>query len=159
MTTLHECLKTLLADTENVTLDTEAEILLYNFVSFISTRGTKGNKENTYPTPISSETSSQNEDDSDEEPTRKTKGTPIKRKKDPNAPKRPLTAFMLYAHDKRAEIKAQNPDMTFGALGKKLGETWLTFDATQKKVYSDMADKAKLTYEKELAEYTKNKQT
>lgn len=37
-----------------------------------------------------------------------------KKKKDPNAPKRPLSAFMLFSQDKRASIKEENPDVTFG---------------------------------------------
>ncbi len=37
-------------------------------------------------------------------------------KKDPNAPKRSLSAFMLFSQEKRATVKAENPDATFGVL-------------------------------------------
>ena len=41
-----------------------------------------------------------------------------KRKKDPDAPKRPKTAYILYTsnEDNRARVKAANPDADFGAM-------------------------------------------
>lgn len=47
-----------------------------------------------------------------------------KKAKDPNAPKRPRNAFMFFSADKRPEIKAVEPDLAFGAIGKRLGELW-----------------------------------
>jgi len=44
----------------------------------------------------------------------KTKGG--KAKKDPNAPKRGQTSFMLFSNDVRAKVKAENPDLKFGDL-------------------------------------------
>ena len=35
-------------------------------------------------------------------------------KKDPNAPKRALSAFMLFSQDKRQKVKEDNPDASFG---------------------------------------------
>jgi hypothetical protein len=35
-------------------------------------------------------------------------------KKDPNAPKRPLSAYMFFSQDWRERIKAENPDAGFG---------------------------------------------
>ncbi len=32
-------------------------------------------------------------------------------KKDPNAPKRPMNAYMLYANSVRSQIREENPDM------------------------------------------------
>jgi hypothetical protein len=40
--------------------------------------------------------------------------TKKKAKKDPNAPKRALSAFMLFSQEKRASVKKENPDATFG---------------------------------------------
>jgi hypothetical protein len=37
-------------------------------------------------------------------------------KKDPNAPKRALSAFMLFSQDKRQKVKEENPDASFGKL-------------------------------------------
>src|SRR3569832_1712200 len=45
-----------------------------------------------------------------------------KEKKDPNAPKRAMTSFLLFSNEMRPKIKEKNPDLSFGELGKKLGE-------------------------------------
>ena len=33
-------------------------------------------------------------------------------KKDPNAPKKPMNAYMLYANSMRAQVKEENPDLS-----------------------------------------------
>ena len=37
-----------------------------------------------------------------------------KSKKDPAAPKRPLSAYMFFSQDWRERVKAENPDAGFG---------------------------------------------
>lgn len=39
---------------------------------------------------------------------------PAKAKKDPNAPKRPLSAYMFFSQDQRTTVKDENPDASFG---------------------------------------------
>jgi hypothetical protein len=39
-----------------------------------------------------------------------------KAKKDPNAPKKGLSAFMIYSKENRARIKEENPEASFGTL-------------------------------------------
>lgn len=57
-----------------------------------------------------------------------------KKKKDPYAPKRPRSAYFLFANDKRAEIAATNPHFTVLDVGRKLGELWRNLDPASKKV-------------------------
>ena len=38
------------------------------------------------------------------------------KKKDPNAPKKPMTSFMLFSNANRAKVKEQNPGISFGEL-------------------------------------------
>ncbi|TEB22468.1 hypothetical protein FA13DRAFT_1740993 [Coprinellus micaceus] len=38
-----------------------------------------------------------------------------KKEKDPNKPKRPLSAYMFFSQDWRERIKAENPDAGFGS--------------------------------------------
>jgi hypothetical protein len=42
--------------------------------------------------------------------------------RDPNAPKRNMSAYLLYQNAMRETFKAQNPGMTFGQLASKF--TW-----------------------------------
>lgn len=37
-----------------------------------------------------------------------------KTKKDPNAPKRPLSAYMIFATEKRPQVLKENPGIKFG---------------------------------------------
>jgi len=56
--------------------------------------------------------------------------------KDPNAPKRPLSAYMYYSQAQRNATKEANPEATFGELGKIMGAAWKSMSDDQKKVRS-----------------------
>lgn len=49
-----------------------------------------------------------------------------KAKKDKDAPKRPMTAYMLWMNEIRAKIKEDNPGISVTELSKKAGEMWKT---------------------------------
>lgn len=78
-----------------------------------------------------------------------------KRKKDPNAPKRPLSAFFLYCADERAAIKAAHPTHSVGEVAKELGEKWNKVSPEVKAKYEAKAAGDKGRYEKQMAEYKK----
>jgi len=75
--------------------------------------------------------------------------------KDPNAPKRALSAYMFFSQDWRERIKTENPDASFGEIGKLLGAKWKELDESEKKPYIEQAAKDKTRAEKDLKEYTK----
>ena len=54
----------------------------------------------------------------------RTPGSSKKAAKDPNAPKRPLSAFFLFSQDERPHIKAKNPSMSVGDISKQIGARW-----------------------------------
>eukprot|EP00629_Pelagomonadales_sp_RCC1024_P011692 CAMPEP_0119266672 /NCGR_PEP_ID=MMETSP1329-20130426/5084_1 /TAXON_ID=114041 /ORGANISM="Genus nov. species nov., Strain RCC1024" /LENGTH=65 /DNA_ID=CAMNT_0007266561 /DNA_START=55 /DNA_END=252 /DNA_ORIENTATION=+ len=56
-----------------------------------------------------------------------------KAKKD--GPKKPLKGFMLFSKEKRPEVKKDFPDLTFGGIGKKLGEMWRGLSDDEKAAY------------------------
>ncbi|KZP30028.1 hypothetical protein FIBSPDRAFT_908098 [Athelia psychrophila] len=88
-----------------------------------------------------------------EKAPRATKG-----KKDKNAPKRALSAYMFFSQDWRERIKTENPDAGFGEVGKLLGAKWKELDDEEKKPYVEMATKDKVRAEKEKTAY-ENKTT
>ena len=45
-------------------------------------------------------------------------------KKDPNAPKKALSAYMLWLNQTREEIKKDNPGISITELSKKAGVLW-----------------------------------
>lgn len=55
-------------------------------------------------------------------------------KKDPNAPKRGLSAYMFFVKEKRADVSASNASMSFGEVGKELGRLWKEVSAEDKEV-------------------------
>jgi len=76
-----------------------------------------------------------------------------KTKKDKNAPKRALSAYMFFSQDWRERIKSENPDAGFGEVGKLLGAKWKELDDDEKKPYVEQAAKDKTRAENEKATY------
>ncbi|KAL4969546.1 high-mobility group nucleosome-binding protein [Aspergillus stella-maris] len=88
----------------------------------------------------------------------RTRKAPAKRettrkKKDPNAPKRGLSAYMFFANDNREKVREENPGITFGQVGKMLGEKWKALSDKDRKPYEDKAATDKKRYEDEKAAY------
>lgn len=81
-----------------------------------------------------------------------------KKKKDPNAPKRSLSAYMFFANDQRETVRAENPNATFGGIGKLLGEKWKQMTASEKEPYEAKANADKKRYEDEKAAYNASRQ-
>jgi len=79
----------------------------------------------------------------------------IKRAKDPNAPTRPQSAYLLWSQKHRQQLKEQEPNLSFGELGKKLGEIWQSMDPSDKKPWIDEAEKLKEIYESKQSKYMK----
>lgn len=78
-----------------------------------------------------------------------------RKKKDPNAPKRSLSAYMFFANENRDIVRAENPGIAFGEVGKLLGLKWKALSAEEKGPYETKAANDKKRYEKEKAEYAK----
>lgn len=81
-----------------------------------------------------------------------------KAKKDPNAPKKPLSAYMLFAKETREKIKKENSDATFGEIGRKLGEAWRSVDKKNKDKFVKKAEKDKDRYKQEMVDYKSTKE-
>ncbi|XP_031719678.1 high mobility group protein B1b [Anarhichas minor] len=81
------------------------------------------------------------------------KGQKKKRYKDPNAPKRPPSAFFLFCGDFRPKVKSEHPGLTIGDTAKKLGEMWNGSSAENKQPYERKAAKLKEKYDKDVVAY------
>ncbi|MCJ1340640.1 Non-histone chromosomal protein 6 [Bachmanniomyces sp. S44760] len=102
---------------------------------------------------------------------KKTKAAPEKKKKgksdvismprsltdgslsDPNAPKRGLSAYMFFANEQRDNVREENPGISFGQVGKVLGERWKALNTKQREPYEAKAKNDKERYESEKATY------
>lgn len=69
-----------------------------------------------------------------------------KKLKDPNEPKKPLSAFFLFSNEKRLAVKAENAEFSIGEIGKKLGEMWRGMSDASKVPFEEAAKRAKEKY-------------
>jgi hypothetical protein len=86
----------------------------------------------------------------------KKKAKNSKRPKDKNAPKRATSSFMIFANDIRDEVKENNPEASFGEVGRIMGQQWGALAADRKAAYQAQHEKAKENYQKVLEQYKKS---
>jgi hypothetical protein len=82
---------------------------------------------------------------------------PKRKRKDPNEPKRPLSTFFLFCHDKRPIVRQLYPSFSVGEVRKELGERWSKVTTKVKKLYELRADRDKKRYEIEMENYRNKK--
>ncbi|KIM20726.1 hypothetical protein M408DRAFT_54305, partial [Serendipita vermifera MAFF 305830] len=76
-----------------------------------------------------------------------------KKPKDPNAPKRPPSAYLLYQNEVRKDIREQNPDMKYPEVLQEISKMWTALSDEEKKPYLDATGLAKAEYDKVKEEY------
>ncbi|XP_053423220.1 putative high mobility group protein B1-like 1 [Nycticebus coucang] len=81
------------------------------------------------------------------------KGETEKKFKDPNAPKRPPSAFFLFCSEYHPKIKGEHPGLSIGDVAKKLEEMWNNTAVDDKQPDEKKAAKLKEKYEKDIATY------
>jgi len=80
-----------------------------------------------------------------------------RKKKDKDAPKRGLSAYILFSQDQRNQLKESQPDLKFGEVAKVLAAKWKKVSDDERKKYEARALKDKQRYEKEIAAYKASK--
>ena len=84
---------------------------------------------------------------------RKPKVSKRKKKRDPNEPQKPVSAYALFFRDTQAGIKARNPNAAFGDVSKVVASMWDNLDPDSKAAYKKRTEMAKKEYLKKLAAY------
>ncbi|XP_075440325.1 FACT complex subunit SSRP1 [Ascaphus truei] len=79
-----------------------------------------------------------------------------KKVKDPAAPKRPMSAYMLWLNASREKIKSENPGISIIDLSKRAGEIWKSMGRDKKEEWDRKAEEAKRDYEKAMKEYNES---
>jgi hypothetical protein len=87
----------------------------------------------------------------------------LKAKKDPNKPKRPKSAFLLFCDDERSKLiekekknLKKGEKFNLGVVQKKLGELWNKLPDKKKSEYVEKTEKEKEDYYDKLTEYETN---
>lgn len=78
-----------------------------------------------------------------------------KKPQDQNAPKRPMSAYFLWANNKRGDLMKESPNVGVAELGKKLGSLWAKVSGSEKEIFEAKAKKQKEAYEKKIEKYRK----
>lgn len=77
--------------------------------------------------------------------------------KDPNAPKRPMSAFLAFSNQRRASLKRANPQLTNADLSKILSQMWKEAPPEIKKTYIDQEAHLRAQYKDSMSAWRKNK--
>jgi len=77
--------------------------------------------------------------------------------KDPNAPKKPLSAYFLFSQEERLKVKGTNPEMSITEVAKELGKRWATLDPALKSTYEGRYQEARKLYDAEMSQYKPQK--
>merc|ERR1719479_533384 len=80
----------------------------------------------------------------------KLKQSKKKFKKDPNAPKRPLSGYMLFVNDTRPQYVKDNPDLSVTEVLSGLGKLWADVSSSDRASYEKQAEKGKAKYQKAM---------
>jgi len=87
-------------------------------------------------------------------PTKRSKKGGRRKKKDPHAPKRPRSAYIIYCTEQRPHVKAElGSDAKPADLMKRMGDMWNGLSTDKKKEYNDKAKEDKERYNGEMKSY------
>lgn len=78
-------------------------------------------------------------------------GKKVKRAKDPNMPKRALSAFFFFCDEQRPKVRAMHPEYRIGDIAKEMGHRWE--DCPNKEKYERLAMEDKARYETDMIAY------
>merc|ERR1712117_270321 len=78
---------------------------------------------------------------------------PQKKKKDPNAPKQPLSAYFIFSSEERLKVKNEHPSYSIREVAKELGRRWADMAPEVKQRYQQMAEEGRQKYDQEMAAY------
>tara|TARA_B100001094_G_C18145745_1_gene780557 strand:+ start:86 stop:466 length:381 start_codon:yes stop_codon:yes gene_type:complete len=77
----------------------------------------------------------------------------IKKMKDPNAPKKPKTAFMMFCNEYRPIFQKENPEVKMGGISKLLGQKWKSLSEEEKEKYCILNEEDKQRFKNEMEDY------
>ena len=83
----------------------------------------------------------------------KKKSRKVRKLKDPEAPKRGTSSFLLFAREERSKILADVGAISVGEMGKELGRRWGRLGEEERDRFNQMARKDSERYREEMKTY------
>ncbi|XP_076465467.1 uncharacterized protein LOC143297160 [Babylonia areolata] len=92
-------------------------------------------------------------------PAGKSKKIKLEKDRDPNAPKKPANAFLMFCQQRRPAIqeeyfKEHKEEMAHHEMTRRLAQQWNNLSQEEKKLYYELYEQEKERYEKEMREYS-----
>ncbi|CAJ0748124.1 2551_t:CDS:2 [Entrophospora sp. SA101] len=81
----------------------------------------------------------------------------IKKPVDPNAPKKPASAFLLYQKDVQEQIRKEFPETKWNDVLRIISQRWQNLSNDEKKIYETKFQQARQIFEAEYKTYMENK--
>lgn len=75
--------------------------------------------------------------------------------KDPNAPKRPMSAFLMYSNGRRAAVKKEHPEFSNGEISRLLSEMWRAAPDEERQKYIKEEFELRQKYKVDIAKWRK----
>jgi len=94
--------------------------------------------------------------------TNGTSSTTKQKSRDPDLPKRPTNAYLIFCEMEKDRIKAENEEKNPGSasdLSKSMTEAWKNLPEDDRKPYYKLYEDDRMRYQKEKAVYNQKKQT
>jgi hypothetical protein len=91
-------------------------------------------------------------------PTSAGEGKIKRAKKDPNAPKRSQSAYLIFSQAECKKIREANPEMSVGDVMKEAAVRWSTLDPNERKPWDAKASTDKNRYDEEMVAYKDSKE-
>ncbi|XP_057600225.1 high mobility group protein B4 [Hippopotamus amphibius kiboko] len=82
-----------------------------------------------------------------------------RRKRDPHAPRRPPSSFLLFCQDHYAQLKSENPNWSVVQVAKASGKMWSSTADNDKQPYEQRAALLRAKYQEELSTYRNDVKT
>mmetsp|Transcript_67027 Transcript_67027/g.106585 ORF Transcript_67027/g.106585 Transcript_67027/m.106585 type:complete len:304 (-) Transcript_67027:155-1066(-) len=81
--------------------------------------------------------------------------TSVKKPKDPNAPKAPLSSYFIFMNERRSILRDENKDLKLTEISKLISAEWAALSEDEKAKYVSKAAELKGKYNTNLTEYKK----
>lgn len=79
-------------------------------------------------------------------------------KPDPNRPKRPLSAYMIFVNSERAQVQEEQPELKSTELISLVAQRWRDLSDEGKEPFIQQAEKAKKAAQKKMEKYMKTEE-
>eukprot|EP00543_Licmophora_paradoxa_P003446 CAMPEP_0202448528 /NCGR_PEP_ID=MMETSP1360-20130828/7347_1 /ASSEMBLY_ACC=CAM_ASM_000848 /TAXON_ID=515479 /ORGANISM="Licmophora paradoxa, Strain CCMP2313" /LENGTH=338 /DNA_ID=CAMNT_0049066155 /DNA_START=576 /DNA_END=1592 /DNA_ORIENTATION=+ len=79
-------------------------------------------------------------------------------RKDPSAPKRPMSAFLYFSQERRKQIKNENPSMKNTEISRILGDIWRNASEEEKRPHVEREKSEREKYKIEIAKWREDQE-